>query len=224
MVGDGAATLVARVFEASGLEPPADALERFLALYDRAAAGPHPPVSGHGGRPRSARPARDARRADEQAARRRRAGFSPGSISRGISPDDAVVGGDGPFPRKPDPAGLRHLMRAREASRSNRRCSSAIPSSTGARRAPRRRRCVSRGMDSGTRGFRAHELGSSGSSDRCARGASCVVMNLYAHAGGCCRASMQRWLNSLPNCVENHGIRIAEISHVPRPIEPIASA
>jgi phosphoglycolate phosphatase len=24
--------------------------------------------------------------------------------------DDAVVGGDGPFPRKPDPAGLRHLI------------------------------------------------------------------------------------------------------------------
>ena len=35
MVGDGAATLVARVFEASGLERPADALERFLAFYDQ---------------------------------------------------------------------------------------------------------------------------------------------------------------------------------------------
>jgi phosphoglycolate phosphatase len=25
-------------------------------------------------------------------------------------PDDRVVGGDGPFPRKPDPAGLKHLI------------------------------------------------------------------------------------------------------------------
>jgi phosphoglycolate phosphatase len=24
--------------------------------------------------------------------------------------EDAVIGGDGPFPRKPDPAGLRHLI------------------------------------------------------------------------------------------------------------------
>jgi len=34
MVGDGAATLVARAFAASGIEPPPDALERFLAIYD----------------------------------------------------------------------------------------------------------------------------------------------------------------------------------------------
>jgi len=30
-------------------------------------------------------------------------------LSRYFAPD-AVVGGDGPFPRKPDPSGLRHLM------------------------------------------------------------------------------------------------------------------
>ena len=34
MVGDGAATLVARAFKASGIERPPDALERYLALYD----------------------------------------------------------------------------------------------------------------------------------------------------------------------------------------------
>src|SRR4030095_11477460 len=33
MVGDGAATLVARAFEASGIERPDDALERYLSLY-----------------------------------------------------------------------------------------------------------------------------------------------------------------------------------------------
>jgi haloacid dehalogenase-like hydrolase len=34
MVGEGAAVLVARAFEASGVPLPADALERFLAIYD----------------------------------------------------------------------------------------------------------------------------------------------------------------------------------------------
>ena len=34
MVGDGAATLVARAFAAGGVEPPADALDRFLAIYN----------------------------------------------------------------------------------------------------------------------------------------------------------------------------------------------
>ena len=32
--GEGAATLVARAFEAVNLTPPADALARFLAIYD----------------------------------------------------------------------------------------------------------------------------------------------------------------------------------------------
>src|SRR6266850_6032304 len=35
MVGDGAATLVARAFAASGVERPPHALERFLSIYDR---------------------------------------------------------------------------------------------------------------------------------------------------------------------------------------------
>ena len=34
MVGEGAATLVARAFAAVALTPPADALARFLAIYD----------------------------------------------------------------------------------------------------------------------------------------------------------------------------------------------
>src|SRR5712691_844767 len=34
MVGDGAATLVARAFAAAGIERPTDALNRFLAIYD----------------------------------------------------------------------------------------------------------------------------------------------------------------------------------------------
>src|ERR1700704_5168461 len=34
MVGDGAVTLVARVFAVAGVTAPADALARFLAIYD----------------------------------------------------------------------------------------------------------------------------------------------------------------------------------------------
>src|SRR2546430_13572758 len=34
MVGEGTATLVARAFNAAGVQRPADALDRFLAIYD----------------------------------------------------------------------------------------------------------------------------------------------------------------------------------------------
>src|SRR5256886_2936290 len=34
LVGEGAATLIARVFAAAGIERPANALDRFLAIYD----------------------------------------------------------------------------------------------------------------------------------------------------------------------------------------------
>jgi phosphoglycolate phosphatase len=108
MVGDGAATLVARVFEASGLERPADALDRYLALYDqrllnhtRAYPGMADVLDVLGRRAALAvltnKPLASARRILEGL-----------DLARHFT-DDAVVGGDGPFPRKPDPAGLRHL-------------------------------------------------------------------------------------------------------------------
>ncbi len=86
MVGDGAATLVARAFAAAGVDA---ARRRARARFWRSTTSgccvhtrPYP------GMPRSARrrcAARAAaRRAHEQAARRRRARFSTGSISRGI--------------------------------------------------------------------------------------------------------------------------------------------
>ena len=108
MVGDGAATLVARVFEASGLEPPADALERFLALYDQRLLNHTRPYPGMaevldvlGLR------ASLAVLTNKPLASTRRilAGLD---LARHFA-EDAVLGGDGPFPRKPDPAGLRHL-------------------------------------------------------------------------------------------------------------------
>lgn len=109
MVGDGAATLVARVFEASGLEQPANALERFLALYDQRLLDHTRPYPGMvevlevlGLRATLAvltnKPLASTRRILEGL-----------DLARHFA-DDAVVGGDGPFPRKPDPAGLRHLI------------------------------------------------------------------------------------------------------------------
>ena len=109
MVGDGAATLVARVFEASGLERPADALERFLALYDQRLLNHTRPYPGMaevlealGLR------ATLAVLTNKPLASTRRilAGLD---LARHFA-EDAVVGGDGPFPRKPDPAGLQHLI------------------------------------------------------------------------------------------------------------------
>ena len=69
MVGDGAGTLIARAFAAAGLERPADALDRFLAIYDTRLlthTRPYPQIAGSA---RGARRARVARRAHEQASR-----------------------------------------------------------------------------------------------------------------------------------------------------------
>jgi phosphoglycolate phosphatase len=108
MVGDGAATLVARAFAARGLERPPDALARFLAIYDRRLLD-HTRV--YDGLPAvlDALAARAvlAVLTNKPLAPTRRilAGLDLSRFFR----DDAVIGGDGPFPRKPDPAALRHL-------------------------------------------------------------------------------------------------------------------
>jgi len=108
MVGDGAATLVARLFAASGLEPPADALERYLALYDLRLLNHTRPYPGMAqvldllGRRAALAVLTNKPLAS---ARRVLAGLD---LARHFE-EDAVIGGDGPFPRKPDPAGLAHL-------------------------------------------------------------------------------------------------------------------
>jgi phosphoglycolate phosphatase len=109
MVGDGAATLVARAFKAAGVERPEDALERYLAFYDTRLLNHTRPYDGI---------------PEVLAALGRRAALAvltnkPIAATRRILdgldlaryfPAAAVFGGDGPAPRKPDPAGLRQLV------------------------------------------------------------------------------------------------------------------
>jgi phosphoglycolate phosphatase len=108
MVGDGAAELVARALAAAGVPPPADALDRFLAIYDTKLTDHTRPYEGI---------------PETLNALRKRSSLAvltnkPLAATRRILTafdlttwfeDDAIFGGDGPFPRKPDPAALLQL-------------------------------------------------------------------------------------------------------------------
>jgi phosphoglycolate phosphatase len=110
MVGEGAAVLVRRALTASGLDPDTPgALDRFLAIYDGCLLDDTKPYPGTlemlehlTGRYRLAiltnKPARATARVVDGL-----------SLARFFDP---VVGGDTPFGRKPDPAGLRHVIEA----------------------------------------------------------------------------------------------------------------
>lgn len=108
MVGDGAATLVARAFAAVDVDRPPDALDRFLRIYGDHLLEHTRPYPG-------IREALDHLRSRSRLAvltnkplastRRLLDGLSLASYF----PPRAVLGGDGPFPRKPDPAALCHL-------------------------------------------------------------------------------------------------------------------
>jgi phosphoglycolate phosphatase len=109
MVGDGAATLVARVFASVNLAPPRDALDRFLAIYNTRLLNHtrrYPGVS-------EVLAALGLRTALALLTNKPRAATR--SILLGLDlaryfEEDAVLGGDDRFPRKPDPAGLQHLI------------------------------------------------------------------------------------------------------------------
>ena len=108
MVGDGAAVLVRRALAAVHLpDDPAIALARFLELYDerllrttRLYDGMEAVLDDLSGRAALAvltnKPAGATRRILD--------GLGLAETFR------SIVGGDGPFPRKPDPAGLMHLI------------------------------------------------------------------------------------------------------------------
>ncbi len=108
MVGDGAKKLVERALEAAGADPgEPDALERFRVIYDRRLLGHTRPYDGVVDAVR-----RVAARAElavltnkpERPARRLLEAFDMAEAFRWI------IGGDSGFPRKPDPAALRHLV------------------------------------------------------------------------------------------------------------------
>jgi phosphoglycolate phosphatase len=108
MVGDGAATLVDRAFEAAACGKPPDALVRFLTIYNGRLlrfTRPYPGIpdaltglSAHA----------------ELAVLTNKPLHAAREILSGLGlavhfRADRVIGGDGPFLRKPDPAGLLHL-------------------------------------------------------------------------------------------------------------------
>jgi phosphoglycolate phosphatase len=108
MVGEGAAMLVVRAFRASGVERPTDALERYLAFYDERLLNHTRPYDGI---PEVldalARRGALAVLTNKPIASTRR--LLDGLDLARFFPPEAVLGGDGPFPRKPDPAALLHL-------------------------------------------------------------------------------------------------------------------
>jgi phosphoglycolate phosphatase len=113
MVGEGAALLVRRALKASGRGERAHALERFLAIYDerllnhtRIYDGVADVVRGLRGRARLAVLTNKPTRPTER--------ILAGLGLRDVFDD--VIGGDGPHPRKPDPAGLNAMMASANAS------------------------------------------------------------------------------------------------------------
>lgn len=109
MVGEGAATLVARAFAAAAIECPADALERFLAIYDTRLlkyTRPYPQIPEVLEVLGTRTPLAILTNKPLAATHSILAGLG---LARHFD-DGAIVGGDGPFPRKPDPGGLRHLV------------------------------------------------------------------------------------------------------------------
>ena len=115
MVGDGAPTLVRRAFEAVGHPQPSDALERFLAFYDRRLlrhTRPYPGISDLLDRLATQATLAVLTNKPGDATRRILTGLD---LSRHFAPHH-IVAGDGPFPRKPDPRGLQHLMISAGAS------------------------------------------------------------------------------------------------------------
>ncbi len=107
MVGEGATVLVHRVFTAAGVDEPSDSLARFLALYGRRLLKLTHAYDG------------------VEALLTRLDGRLPMAVLTNKPTDPAdrllaglglrrhfryVIGGDGPFARKPDPEGLLALM------------------------------------------------------------------------------------------------------------------
>jgi phosphoglycolate phosphatase len=113
MVGEGAALLVRRALAAAALAEPPDAVSRFLAFYDARLLNytrPYPGVLDV---------VRLAREYGRVAVLTNKPKLPTERILAGLGIRDLfddVVGGDGPLPRKPDPAALFALMNSADAS------------------------------------------------------------------------------------------------------------
>ena len=108
MVGDGAAVLVRRALERSGLDPAtAGALDRFMQMYGRRLLNHTAPYPGI-----RESLALGVRRGPLAVLTNKPLGPSIGLLEalglRGFF--SRIIGGDGEYGRKPDPAGLRALM------------------------------------------------------------------------------------------------------------------
>jgi phosphoglycolate phosphatase len=107
MVGEGAALLVRRALRAAGRVERSDALARFLEIYDQRLLNHTRAYDGVGDVVRHARAlARLTVLTNKPTAPTERI-----LVGLGLrAAFDEVVGGDGPYPRKPDPAGLLAMM------------------------------------------------------------------------------------------------------------------
>ena len=108
MVGEGVGTLVARVFTAAGIAQPPDAVERFLAIYQTRLLNHTRPYEGMS----DVLAALSARASLAVLTNKPLAATNEILAGLGLSrffDAAAVLGGDGPWPRKPDPAALAHL-------------------------------------------------------------------------------------------------------------------
>jgi phosphoglycolate phosphatase len=114
MVGEGAARLVARACAAVGIAPR-DALERFLEIYDAKLLSHTRPYDGMREVLETlGRVASLAVLTNKPIASTRR--ILAGLDLATFFDADAVIGGDGPWPRKPDTAGLFHLCKLAAAA------------------------------------------------------------------------------------------------------------
>jgi phosphoglycolate phosphatase len=109
MVGEGAAVLVARLMAARGVQAdPAEALARFLAIYDERLLAHTRPYDG------IPEALLELRRWARLAVLTNKPGAATARILDGLGLRPAfewVIGGDTPIGRKPDPAGLLLLVR-----------------------------------------------------------------------------------------------------------------
>jgi phosphoglycolate phosphatase len=113
MVGEGAALLVRRALRAAGRVDRAQALERFLEIYDQRLLNHTRVYDGIA----------DVIQQTRERARLAVLTNKPTAPTERIlaalglrAAFDQVIGGDGPYPRKPDPAGLQAMMTSANAT------------------------------------------------------------------------------------------------------------